>query len=193
MEAEMADKDPTTKDPKPGTKNPDPDGAGGKPAAAPEPLVYETWIDGQPDEVKTLLTENTTGLKTALASERDGRKILEGEIRDMAKKADGDQKVALEGMADKIESADQKTVFYEDAHAAGMTNLKLGYQAALADEMFDRKGNVNFDTMKTEYPELFSGKGKGTPKGGAGDGHNNDHKTPFDMNARIRQASGRNG
>lgn len=178
---------PDTKDPK--DQKP-PEGAGGeKPPTKSEPLVYKTWLDEQPKEVQTLLTENTTGLKSALDAERESRKGLEKDMRSLAEKADGDIKEALEGMAGKIESADQKTAFYEDAHAAGVTNIKLAYLAAKSDDMFDRRGNVNFDTLQTEYPELFAGKAK-IPKGGAGDGHDNSNAPAADFDAAIRKAAG---
>lgn len=173
------------------TGNENPNGAGGKPVGNSEPLVFDTWLGEQPDEVKALLETNTSGLKSALESERGSRKGLEGDLRDLAEKAEGDQKKALEGMANKIEASDQKSDFYEDAHAAGVSNLKLAYHVAIDDGMFDRKGNVNFETMKTVYPELFGGKGKPI-KSGAGDGHgNNQDPGAFDMNAQIRKAAGR--
>lgn len=185
---------PDPKDPKNGDPNgdpkPKPSAAGEKPGSKTEPLAYDTWIGEQPDEVKVLLTDHTSGLKTALESERGSRKDLEGKLRDLAEKAKGDQKEALKAMANDIKAADLKTDFFEDAHEAGVSNLKLAYQVALADDMFDRKGNVNFDTMKTGYPELFGGKPK-APKGGAGEGHDNDNNPSFDMNDAIRQKAGR--
>lgn len=183
---------PDPKDPKndsPENKK-DPAPEGGKPSPAAKPLVYDSWIDEQPEEVKTMLTGQTAGLKSALDSERENRKDLEASLRDEAAKAEGDRKIALEGMADDIKAADQKADFYESAHAAGVTNLKLAYHVAVTDEMFDRRGNVNFDTMKTGYPELFGGKPDNT-KGGAGEGRNNSNVEPFDMNKLIRQKAGR--
>ena len=184
---------PDEKNPDPKKDDPkdDPKDAGGKLAGNSEPLVFDTWLGEQSDEVKTLLDTNTSGLKSALESERGSRKDLEGDIRDLAKKAEGDQKIALEGMADNLEKADHKTAFYESAHAAGVSNLKLAYYVANDDELFDRRGNVNFETMKTEYPELFGGK-KGTVKSGAGDGNNNNREgAAFSMNEMIRKKAGR--
>ncbi len=187
----MPDKDPKNdnSDPK---KEPAPEG--GKPTPAAEPIVYDSWIGDQPEEVVTMLDGHTAGLKSALEAERTSSKQFEKELRVMAEKAEGDVKLALETKADEIgkavDAADRKTNFYETAHAAGVTNLKLAYHVAVTDEMFDRLGNVNFDTMKTGFPELFGGKSNGT-KGSAGEGKNNSNVETFDMNKYIRQKAGR--
>jgi len=156
-----------------------------------EPLTFDRWLGEQPNEVKGLLDGHTKGLKSALTSERDTRKGLEKQVRDLAAKAekDSDAQKELVGIADKLSSAEQQTDFYEAAHAAGVTNLKLAYTVAVQDEMFDRRGQVNFDTLKQSYPELF-GK-TSTPPGNAGDGTDTQPDPAKDMNTFIRRSAGR--
>lgn len=171
-------------------------GTGGEPgedgdAGDSSPLTFDGWLGEQPDEVKTLLDGHTKGLKSALESERGNRKDLEKQVRDLAAKAEKDSETQKEltGIADKLSSAEQQADFYEAAHAAGVTNLKLAYTVAVQDEMFDRRGQVDFDTLKTQYPELF---GKvSTPPGNAGDGTDTQPSPAKDMNTFIRRAAGR--
>lgn len=153
-------------------------------------LTFETWHESLPQEHKTLIESHTKGLKSALDSERETRKGLEKQLRDLAKKAEegSEAQAQLTQLADGIQAADRKAEFYEAAHLAGVKNLKLAYTAALNDEMFDKHGRVNFDEMKKQYPELFAGKT--LPAGNAGEGTNQNNVTE-DMNSRIRRAAGR--
>jgi len=154
-------------------------------------LTFDGWLGEQPDEVKALLDGHTKGLKSALESERGSRKDLEKQVRDLAAKAekDSDAQKELAGIADQLGEADRKADFYEVAHSAGVTSLKLAYVIAVQDEMFDRRGQVNFDTMKQSYPELF---GKvATPPGNAGAGTDTQPSPAKDMNRYIRAAAGR--
>jgi len=167
-------------------------GTGGQEGQQQPPLSYEAWVKEQPDEVKTMLSGWERGLKTALDGERDARKALEKQVRDLAGKAEkgSEAEKQLIGLADQIGEADRKTAFYETAHAAGVTNLKLAYTVAVQDEMFDKRGQVNFETMKAQYPELFGGVRK-APPGNAGAGTNTNQPAGKGMNDFIRKAAGR--
>lgn len=163
------------------------DGAGG----GETPLVYADWLKEQPEPVQSMLDEQVKGLKSALDSERESRKSLEKQVRDLATKAEkgSDAEKQLTEFADRISEIDRKADFYEAAHAAGVTNLKLAYTVAVSDEMFDRLGRVNFTSMKDSYPELF-GERK-PPPGNAGSGTDNQQPASKSMNDFIRAAAGR--
>ena len=155
-------------------------------------LRWDTWHGDQPEEIQTLISEHESSLKTALDSERDARKKAEKSLREMADKMDdaNEMKAELLELANNSEKVSQKADFYEDAHAAGVTNLKLAYLAAQQDDLFDRKGNVDFDQMKIDYPQLFVRKN--IPDGGAGQGTGSQMKSGGkDMNSFIRTAAGR--
>jgi hypothetical protein len=157
------------------------------------PVTFDAWIATQPDEIKGLYDTHTKGLRSALDSERVAHKDLEKQVRELAAKADkGSQaQTELTGLADKIADSDRRADFYDAAHTAGVTNLKLAYLAAVKDELFDRQGRVNFDTLRTSYPELFAGT-KPPPKGNAGEGtQNNKQPGTGSMNDFIRAATGR--
>lgn len=154
-------------------------------------LSYETWVKDQPEDIKNMLTGWERGLKTALTDERDARKNLEKQVRELAGKAEkgSEAEKQLNQLADQITESDRRSDFYEAAHAAGVTNLKLAYLVASNDDLFDKRGMVNFETMKGTYPELFGGQKP--PKGNAGDGTEKQPSGKGSMNDFIRIAAGR--
>jgi len=166
-----------------------------KPAEKPaevEEVKWETWHDALPEPAKKLVADHVSGLKTALASERDARGTAEEDLRkvaaDLEKGSDAQKKVLK--LADDVAAGDRKADFYEDAHKASVTNLKLAFHIATTEDLFDKRGIVDFEKMKKDYPELF-GKKK-IPDGSAGDG--TDGKPPGgepDMNYLIRRKAGR--
>lgn len=152
-------------------------------------ITYDTWVGDQSEEVKGLIEGHTTGLKSALDSERDARKGLETQLKEAASKAEGDTKVKLEAMAAEMAAVEQRADFFVDAQAAGVSNLKLAHTVAVQDDLIDKRGRVNFEQMKTEYPELFGVKPP-TPKGHGGSG-NNPPTEGQDMNKMLRSAAGK--
>ncbi len=151
---------------------------------------YEKWLDEQPKNVKDAILANEAKLRGALKDERDERQNLEKQVRTLSDKAEkgSDLQKELDGLANKIAESDARADFYELAHAAGITNLKLAYRVATDEGHIDKKGRVNFDALKAEYPELFAGKVK-APKNNAGDG-SPDGQPPRSMNDWIRAQAG---
>lgn len=152
-----------------------------------ETLTFDTWLATQPDDVKGLLDGHTKGLKTALESEREIRKTREKELRDLAKKAEegSEAQKQLTDLANQESETGRKADFYEAAHAGGVTNLRLAYLVAVQDELFDKKGNVDFDEMKKGYPELFGSKS--TAAGNAGSGTQQNNTAGMTMDDFIRR------
>lgn len=134
-----------------------------------EKLVYDNWIDEQKKEVQELISENTSGLKKALKSERENRSDLEKTLKKLAK-AEKISPEDLEKVTIKLEAQNQKADFYEQASGEGISNLKLAFIVVVQDDLFDRRGNVDFKELKEAYPELFSGKR--SPSGHGGEGNN---------------------
>lgn len=162
-----------------------------KPGKA-DALQWDTWHDALSEPAQKLIAEHTSGLKTALTSERDARSDAEGDLRKVAKdlKEGGEAQKKVLKLADDVAAGNLKADFYDDAHKAGIPNLKLAFHIAKEDDLFDKRGNVNFVKMKEDYPELF-GKTK-VADGSAGEGTGGG--TPGgkrDMNKAIRTMSGR--
>lgn len=156
-----------------------------------DPIDFATWLKDQPAELVSAYENNVKGLKGALVNERTSRQDLEKKLRDLAKKAEAGSEAQgeLTKMANEVSESQRRSDFYEAAHAAGVTNLKLAYVIAAQDDLFDSKGRVNFETMRTEYPELF-GSQKKTAKTNAGTG-SGPNSSSTNMNDYIRAASGR--
>jgi len=159
--------------------------------AGTEPLVYDSWLGEQPDNIKEMLSGWEGGLKTALQSERSRAKDLEKQVRDASKKLDegSDARAQLEALADNLAAAKQESAFFEAAHAAGANNIKLLFIAAKQDDVIRSDGSSDFVQLKSVYPQLF-GSTAVLPRGNAGDG-TDPPQGKKDMNAFIRKSAGR--
>ena len=162
--------------------------APGAAATGTPPPTFDAWLEARTPEEKALLEGHTKGLKSALDSERETRKDLEKQVRDLAGKAEkgSEMEAQLTKTADSLADATRRADFMEAAHAAGVTNLKLAYTVAVQDEMFDRQGRPNFESMKAQYPELFASGKPVIPTGSAGVGTGTEPPPVADMNAFIR-------
>jgi hypothetical protein len=156
-----------------------------------EILTFDAWHETLPDDQKALIAGHTKGLKSALDSERESRKSLEKQLRDLAKSAEkgSEAQTQLTKLADDLQASDRKAEFYEAAHAAGVKNLKLAYTVAVSDEMFDKHGRADFAEMKKIYPELFGATTN--VRGDAGSGTDKKTKPSGGMNEFIRSSAGR--
>jgi hypothetical protein len=173
-------------------------GAGdGKSQAKPTFENFEAFLDAQPDEVKALIDGHTKGLKSALETERTARKGFEKELRDAAKKLEkgSDERQNLEGLADKLNKEQRRADFFDLAHTAGVTNLRLAWLAAQEEDLIpDDVHRTDFGRIKERYPELFVQAQKEnpkTPKANAGEGTGSEQQAAGGMNAFIRASAGR--
>lgn len=190
----MSDKD--TKDAQDGAATPQRDAVNTQSAtpqsdAGGTPASFDTWLGAQPDDVRARIEENISGLKSALTAEREANREREKELRDLAAKAEkgSEAQKELERLADQLAESDRRADFYEAAQHAGVTNLKLAYIAATQDELFDHKGNPQFDALRERYPELFVIQT--APSGHAGAGTQKPLTQKPTMTDFIRRAAGR--
>jgi hypothetical protein len=152
---------------------------------------WETWLEAQGPEMVALYEEHVGGLRSALQSERQQRREFERQLREAAGQLEqGSQaRARLEEMAGGLEQQERRAEFYELAHAAGVTNLRLAWLAVQQDEsLTDRRGMVNMTRLQESYPELFGVARRGPGNAGAGTGS----QTPKGggMNEFIRRAAG---
>ena len=175
-------------------------GSGGTPAGSggegdggtPKPeLTFDAWYGGADEQVKALVEGHVSGLKTALATERQGRSELSKQIKDLAAKAEKGSELEkqLTEASAKLEAAEKRASFAEDAirPEVGCTNVKAAYALAIAENLFDSRGRADWNAIKTAAPELFRRAGAGSADGGAGTGQG----PKLDMNSIIRRAAGR--
>ena len=157
-----------------------------------EALVWKPWHDALPPEAKELIATRESGLKTALESERDARKTAEKDLRDVAKKLEegSDAQNEVLKLADAVAEGTRKSDFYEEAHKAGVSNLKLAFIVATDEGLFDKRGNANFEKLKGGFPELFGKKKIIDPNAGDGITRLPDGNKAG-MNEFIRASKGR--
>jgi predicted nuclease with TOPRIM domain len=161
----------------------------GKDTQTTDAKDFESWLDGQDDKVKELYQTHTSGLKSALEKERGERKDLSDQLKELLPKAEKGSELEkqLTETVGKLEAAEKRASFVEQAikPEIGCVNVKAAYALALADDLFDKHGDPDWDELKKSAPELFRKAGK-TDGGAGGD------KTPGnDINAAIRRAAGR--
>ena len=156
------------------------------------PPSFDSWLAGQDDTVKGLISGHTAGLKSALESERETRKGQEKQLRDLAAKAEkgSEAQAQLTALADKLAANDKRVTAYETLSAAGCSNLKLAWLAATEAGLVDGQGNISIEKLRTQYPELFKATGA-PPKGNAGTGAGQTGASGKSMNDFIRAAAGR--
>ena len=155
------------------------------------PQDFEAWLATQADDVKALYESHTSGLKTALKSERQRNADMATQLRDAAAKAEGETKAALEDMAGKAEAEAKRADFYEAAAGAGCTDLKLAFLAAQADDLFDRKGRPDIAAVKAAHPSLFSAPRVPDARAGRGAQGGNGHTGGAAIDDAIRRAAGK--
>lgn len=161
---------------------------GGTPA-----LTYETWYAALDEAPKALVDTHIAGLKSALGAQTQQRKALAKQLQAASAKLEkgSDARKALEAMTTQLALVEQRAEFYEEAGKPeiGCSDVKLAYLAAMDGKFIDDKGNVDWDRLKKEHPNLF---GKPVwPKGDAGTGGGQQGTKKPSMNAWIRAASGR--
>lgn len=158
---------------------------------AKEPLNFDKWYGSLDDATRDLFNDHVDGLKSALTSERNERKKLAAQIKELSGKADKGSELAqqLEQLTGNMGKLDQKAQFYEDAHSADVANLKLAWVAAQEFDLLGKDDKVDFNKLREAAPELF--RKKVTPPANAGNGNNQAGTTQPTMNSFIRRAAGR--
>lgn len=164
--------------------------------AAEAPASFEAWLDKQPDTIKGLYEQHTTGLRTALQAEREARKRdtgdLSRQLREAAKKVEegSEARKSLEATAAQLDAAEKRAAFMEDAVRPEVQckNPRAAFVVAMSDGLFTKKGEPDWPAIKAATPELF---GPRVPAGDAGAGTATPPPSGGDMNTFIRRGAGR--
>lgn len=155
------------------------------------PASWDAFLDTQPEPIQQLYATHTTGLQNAVKATRAERDGLAQQIKDLLPKAEkgSEFEKSLTETLSKLEVAERRANFVEDAvkPEIGCRNPKMAFLLAQAENLFDRKGQPDWNAIKAAAPELF---GKPSAAGNAGSGTQDPpHKTG--MNDFIRRAAGR--
>lgn len=165
-------------------------GAGQEQGEMPD---FAAWLDSQPESVKTLVSGKIERLHGDLHTERQQRKEFANQLKDLTKRAEKGSELekALGETSTRLEQAEQRAAFYEDAGKPeiGCTNPKAAFLVAQADGLFTKRGDPDWAAIKAAAPELFAGRK--TPPGNAGTGNGAPAPKGGTMNDYIRAAAGR--
>ena len=161
-----------------------------------EPLAPASWDDflaSAPEPIRNLYTAQTSGLRSALDSERDQRKALAKQLKEATSKMEegSDARQQMEQISAQLEAQTQRADFYEEVARPeiGCVNAKLAYIAAQSDGLIDGHGRVDWDAMRDSYPELFRQNQK-APAGNAGSGTQSPPPQSVSIDDMIRRKAG---
>jgi hypothetical protein len=156
------------------------------------PASFEAWLESQDEQVKGLYETHVGGLRNTVKATRDERDALKSQIKELSSQVEKGSEIekTLTEFSAKLEAAEKRAMFAEEASKPeiGCTNPKAAWLIAQADELFDRKGNPDWNAIKAAAPELFAKK-TSRVNGGAGTGE--PPPETASMNNYIRRAAGR--
>lgn len=154
---------------------------------------FDAWLTEQPEHVRGGYDKRTQGLKSALETEREQRKELAKQIKDLMPKAEkgSEAEKALGETLSRLEQVERRAAFAEQASQPeiGCSNPRAAFLVAEAEGLFTRQGVPDWAAIKAAAPELFARK---TVPGHAGNGTQSPPPPAGGMNAYIRAATGRN-
>lgn len=132
--------------------------------------------------------------ETDAQATRTERDTLAGKLATLAKTLGKDTSdavpAAIAEMITQLEASNRRASFAEESGKPeiGCTNPRVAFATAQAEGLFDARGNVNWQALKTAAPELFRVR---APEGNAGAGTGTPPAATKSMNTFIRSAAGR--
>ena len=157
-----------------------------------QPINFEEWIGTQDEATKQAYNNHITGLKNTVTATRQERDAFKKQLQELLPKAEKGSELesALTELSTKLEVTEKRAVFAEEAvkPEIGCMNPKAAWLVAVADDLFDRRGNPDWNAIKQSAPELFKKK---DAQGNAGSGTRTQLPTGG-MNQAIRSMAGRN-
>ena len=160
-------------------------------------MDFDSWLSEQDEAVQGMIGDHIAGLRSALESERSERKGLQQQVKELAKESEAGSEMQqrLDKLAGELAATTTRSSFYEQAHGAGVRNLRLAYVAAREAGLLSEDGSVDLDALKADYGELFAQATAPqqplTPRGNAGQGVGQLPPAPkTSMDDVLRQTAG---
>lgn len=158
---------------------------------------YETWLAEQPEAVRAMLDGHIGRMSTlekTLETVRSERKSYEKQFKEAASQLEegSTARKTIEEQLAKLQGADKRANFMEEATAQGVTNARLAWLASQDHELINGHGKTNWEELKKVAPEVFF-KAPPAPPGGAGAGRQAappDANFETTINQALRQARG---
>lgn len=162
-----------------------------------DPATFEDWYKALPADHQTLFAPakaHFERMQATVKATRDERDDFSRQLRDATKKLKegSEERQAFEGLSAQLDEANRRADFHEDAPSHKCLNSKAAYAIAKSQDLFDKKGGVDWARLEETAPELFGeAKPKLPKKGGAGNGTNNNQSArKGTMNDWIRNQAG---
>ena len=158
---------------------------------AQDAATWESILAEMPDEQRGLYDQHISGMRNALEGEKERRRELSERLQAATNQLEAGSAVRqeLEQMKAQLEETQKRADFATEAGSHAVTNVKLAYLAAQEFDLFDRRGNVQWDELRNQAPELFTQPQPA--RGNAGSGTSAPPSQAQDMNAHIRRMAGR--
>ncbi len=160
-------------------------------AGGGQAVNWESILGTLSEDQRRLYDEHITGLRNTVKATRQERDEFAKQLKDLAGKAEKGSELekTLGEINAKLEQAERRASFAEEAikPEVGCVNVKAAWALATAEDLFDKRGNVDWAQLKKVAPELFR-KSSGPINAGSGTDNPQDKA---DMNSFIRRAAGR--
>lgn len=154
---------------------------------------FSTWFNQLDEASKALIEAHTTGLKKALENERASRKKLSDELKQAQLRAEKGSELekSLQELSRQLDEANRRAQFFESA-PPDLMNPRLAWMLATADNLFTKKGDPDWDAIRSKAPEIFV-QARRAPSINAGSGNSSSPgaSPAQSMNNLIRAAAGR--
>jgi hypothetical protein len=158
--------------------------------------TFNDWYGSLTDEQKKLANparEHFDRLYQTVRTVREERDTFQTQLKEVTKKMKegSEERVTLEELSSKLDEANQRADFYEEAPSHKCLNPKAAYALALSSKLIDSKKGIDWKTLETEAPELFGETKRKLPKkSGAGEGSGSAGAKSISMNDWIRSQAG---
>lgn len=151
-------------------------------------MNYEQWFGEQAEEVRAMIEEHNKGLLNSVKATRDERDALSKELKKLAKEIDEHSEAGkqLGELRAKLEQAEKKSNFIEQAVKQGVKRPTAAYAIANTENLFLEDGNPDWGKIKESVPELFTVT---NTSNNAGAGTNQNALPKRDVNTAIREAA----
>ena len=158
--------------------------------------TFDEWYQSLPDNVKTLANGAKDHFERMTATVRDTRQdrdALSENLKTITKligTKPEEAAQAIQKLQGDLESLNKKTEFYDAASAVECRNPKAAFAIATTNNLFKRDGKPDWESIKTEAPELFGKAFVKPPRKSAGSGTDSEPAKTGSMNDLIRKGAG---
>lgn len=150
--------------------------------------AFDKWLETQTEEVKTLIAERFSSLENTVKATREERDTFKGELKELAKKVTDDSEagIKISELSKKLEVSERKANFIEQAVKQGVIRPTAAYAIASTENLYDDKGNPDWNKLKESVPELFK---VANTSNNAGSGTNKAALPHRNVNEAFREAA----